>query len=222
MIELNNVTKYYPTKQGKHYVLKDVSAVFPDKKSVGILGRNGTGKSTLMRLIGGIEFPNHGTIKSTNTISWPMALSGGYQGSLSGRDNARLVCKVYGKTRNQTEKALDFILEFSELGKYFDEPVKSYSSGMRSRLGFATSMAFKFDYYLMDEVTSVGDPGFREKAAQALENRISEANVIFVSHNTAEIARLCDIGVFIVDNKLVVYEDVQEAIERYNEYHRER
>lgn len=215
MITLDNVSKYYPTKSGRHYVLRNVNAVFPQGKSIGVFGRNGTGKSTLLRLLGGIDFPDTGKIKTDSSISWPMGLQGGYQGSLTGRENAQFVCRIYGKNTAQVKEKIAFIKNFSELGRYFDEPVNRYSSGMRSRLAFATSMAFTFDYYLMDELTAVGDPAFKKKCQEALEERKDQSNVIFVSHAVAEIKRLCDIGIFIENGSLLIYNDINEAADRY-------
>lgn len=215
MITLDNVSKYYPTRHGRHYVLKNVSTVLPENTSIGVFGRNGTGKSTFLRLLGGIDFPNRGTIRTNARISWPMGLQGGYQGSLTGRENAQFVCRIYGSNFKEVRQKIEFIRDFSELGDYFDEPVSRYSNGMRSRLAFATSMAFEFDYYLLDELTAVGDPAFKKKCEAALKERRSRSNVIFVSHNAVEIKRLCDVGLFIEDGKLLIYENIDQAIKRY-------
>ena len=149
MIRLENVTKYFEVKAGRKYLLKDVTLTIPGGFNVGILGRNGAGKSTLLRMLGGIDFPNSGRIDADVDFSWPLGLAGGFQGSLTGKENAQFICRVYSRTEAQLQETLNFVLEFSELGHYFDMPVKTYSSGMRSRLAFAISMAFDFDYYLM-------------------------------------------------------------------------
>ena len=215
MIYMEQVTKYYPTASGRRYILKDVTQTLPENKNIGVFGRNGTGKSTLLKLLGGIDYPNSGKITIKGSMSWPMALSGGIQGSLTGRDNARFVCRVYGDNEKVLNKKVSFIHEFSELDEFFDEPVKTYSSGMRSRLAFAISMAFDFDYYLMDEVTAVGDARFKEKARAALNEKREKSNVIFVSHNIGEIKRICDIGMYIEDGQLKIYDDLDEAAARY-------
>lgn len=217
MIELKQVTKFYPTKSGRKYILDNVSATFPTGKNIGVFGRNGTGKSTLLRLLGGIDFPNSGEINIKGTISWPMGLSGGIQGSLTGRENARFVCRVHGESEKSVKEKIEFIYEFSELAEYFDEPVGGYSSGMRSRLTFGMSMAFDFDYYLMDEITAVGDARFKEKARAALNAKRENANVIFVSHNIGEIKRICDIGLYVENGKLNIYDDIDEAAQRYQQ-----
>lgn len=215
MIHMQNVTKFYATPHGRKYVLRDVTFKFPEKCNIAILGRNGTGKSTLLRLLGGIDYPNAGKINCPGRISWPMGLQGGLQGSLSGRDNARFVCRIYGDNEGEVDRKVEFIHEFSELDDYFNMPVKTYSSGMRSRLSFAMSMAFEFDIYLLDEITSVGDQRFREKSRETLESKKGKANFIKVSHNMNELKRECDIGVLLENSQLSVYEDINEAVSIY-------
>ena len=163
MIRLQNVTKYFETKGDRKYILKDVTLTIPSRTNLGILGLNGTGKSTLLRMLGGIDFPNRGRIESDMNFSWPLALGSGFQGSLTGKENAQFVCRIYDLSEAEIKQTMDFILEFTELGDYFHMPVKTYSSGMKSRLNFATSLAFDFDCYLIDEVLSVGDPKFRKR-----------------------------------------------------------
>lgn len=215
MIRMENVTKFYFSPAGKKYVLRDVSIEFPPNCNIGILGRNGTGKSTLLRLLGGIDYPSSGHIHVDGRISWPMGLGGGMQGSLTGRDNARFVCRIYGDGEREVDRKIEFILDFSELADYFDMPVKSYSSGMRARLSFAMSMAFDFDIYLMDEITAVGDQRFKQKASAALQEKKDKAKIIKVSHNMAELIRDCDIGVYLEDGKMHIYDDIEEAVAVY-------
>ncbi|RDH85881.1 MAG: ABC transporter ATP-binding protein [endosymbiont of Escarpia spicata] len=215
MIRLKNVTKYYPTQKGRKYVLRDVNIEFPPDCNIGILGRNGMGKSTLLRLLGGIDYPNHGRILSEGRISWPMGLQGGVQGSMSGRDNARFVCRIYGDSEHEVYRKIKFIHEFTELGEYFDMPVKTYSSGMRARLSFATSMAFDFDIYLMDEITAVGDQRFKEKSRAALQEKKDNAKIIKVSHNMKELIRDCDVGIYLENGQMHIYEDIKEAVVAY-------
>lgn len=176
MIELKNVTKYYKTNIGKHYVIKDANLIIPEGKNVGILGRNGAGKSTFLNLLGGIDFPNKGSIESNKSFSWPMGLGSGFQGSMTGRQNVKFVCRIYGKNYNQIQKAINSVQEFAELDEYFDMPIKTYSSGMKSRLSFGLSLAFDFEYILIDETLSVGDGVFKKKATEALKKKIEKAN----------------------------------------------
>lgn len=215
MITFDNVTKYYPTKNGRHYILKDVSLELPGDKNIGVFGANGSGKSTLMNLLAGVDFPNCGRINIAGNVSWPLGLAG-YQGSMTGRENAEFICRVYGKSRAEFKKRMDFIKEFSEIGDFFEMPLKTYSSGMRSKFSFAVSMAFDFDYYLIDELTSVGDRRFKEKCQKTFDEKKGRANFLFVSHNINELKRQCDIGIFIKDGKIHVHESIDDAVNAYN------
>ncbi|HBL7188798.1 TPA: ABC transporter ATP-binding protein [Escherichia coli] len=215
MIKIENLTKSYRTPAGRHYVFKDLNIEIPSGKSVAFIGRNGAGKSTLLRMIGGIDRPDSGKIITNKTISWPVGLAGGFQGSLTGRENVKFVARLYAKQEELKEK-IEFVEEFAELGKYFDMPIKTYSSGMRSRLGFGLSMAFKFDYYIVDEVTAVGDARFKEKCAQLFKERHKESSFLMVSHSLNSLKEFCDVAiVFKDDNAVGFYEDVHEGIKSY-------
>ncbi|GHN93029.1 lipopolysaccharide transport system ATP-binding protein [Escherichia coli] len=215
MIKIENLTKSYRTPTGRHYVFKDLNIEIPSGKSVAFIGRNGAGKSTLLRMIGGIDRPDSGKIITNKTISWPVGLAGGFQGSLTGRENVKFVARLYAKQEELKEK-VEFVEEFAELGKYFDMPIKTYSSGMRSRLGFGLSMAFKFDYYIVDEVTAVGDARFKEKCAQLFKERHKESSFLMVSHSLNSLKEFCDVAiVFKDDNAVGFYEDVQSGIDAY-------
>ena len=215
MIKIENLTKSYRTPTGRHYVFKDLNIEIPSGKSVAFIGRNGAGKSTLLRMIGGIDRPDSGKIITNKTISWPVGLAGGFQGSLTGRENVKFVARLYAKQEELKEK-VEFVEEFAELGKYFDMPIKTYSSGMRSRLGFGLSMAFKFDYYIVDEVTAVGDARFKEKCAQLFKERHKESSFVMVSHSLNSLKEFCDVAiVFKDDNAVGFYEDVQSGIDAY-------
>ncbi|WP_313666608.1 ABC transporter ATP-binding protein, partial [Atlantibacter hermannii] len=182
MIKIENLTKSYRTPQGRHYVFKNLNLELPSGKSVALIGRNGAGKSTLLRMIGGIDRPDSGRIVTDKTISWPVGLSGGFQGSLTGRENVKFVARLYAKKEELKEK-IEFVEDFAELGKYFDMPIKTYSSGMKSRLGFGLSMAFKFDYYLVDEVTAVGDARFKQKCIELFNQKRHSSDLLMVSHS---------------------------------------
>ncbi|HEC0887536.1 TPA: ABC transporter ATP-binding protein, partial [Escherichia coli] len=191
MIKIENLTKSYRTPTGRHYVFKDLNLEIPSGKSVAFIGRNGAGKSTLLRMIGGIDRPDSGKIITNKTISWPVGLAGGFQGSLTGRENVKFVARLYAKS-NELHEKIAFVESFSELGKYFDMPLKTYSSGMRSRLGFGLSMAFKFDYYLVDEVTAVGDMRFKSKCLNVFNSKKEESCFIMVSHSLNSLKDYCD------------------------------
>lgn len=218
MIELKNLTKSYATPQGRHYVFKNLNAVLPENKSVALLGKNGAGKSTLLRVIGGIDYPDEGRVITNKTISWPVALSGGFQRSLTARQNVRFVARLYVNTEEEVEYVVRFVEEFAEIGKYFDMPMKSYSSGMRSRIGFGLSMAFNFDYYLLDEVGAVGDRSFRKKSQALLDNLKQNSNIIMVSHNIKDLMRNCDVAFLVRDGKAEYFDNMQDAVEVYKEY----
>ncbi len=215
MIKFENVSKFYRTPKGLKYALKDVTFEIPTTANIGILGKNGAGKSTLLRLIGKIDFPSKGTIQSNKNISWPVGLGNVYQGSMTARENTRFVGRIFGvRDLRQLE---DKVYEFSEIGSYFDMPVNTYSSGMRSRFTFALSMAFKFDVYLIDEITSVGDQSFRNKCKATLEKRRKDSSVLMVSHNINELMSYCDVGLLLRNGQLSYFDDIKEAVKVYKE-----
>lgn len=218
MIELKELTKSFVTPKGRHYVFKDLNAILPENKSVALLGKNGAGKSTLLRIIGGIDFADSGQVITKKSISWPVALSGGFQGSLTARQNVRFVARLYVDTEEQVDYVVRFVEEFAEIGKYYDMPIKSYSSGMRSRIGFGLSMAFNFDYYLLDEAGAVGDASFRKKSQNLLNELKESSNLIMVSHDLKDLTQNCDVAFLVRDGKAEYFEDVQEAVEVYKAY----
>ena len=216
MFELRNVTKSYLTPKGGRYVFRNLSLAIPPGRNIGLIGRNGAGKSTLMRLLGGADVPDSGTIVTDRSISWPVGLAGGFQGSMSGRDNIKFVCRVYGAEGEAMREKIRYVQEFAEIGTWIDEPIKTYSSGMRSRVAFGLSMAFDFDYYLIDEVMSVGDAQFKRKCRKVFRQKLKTSNIVLVSHSMSEISKLCDIVLFVKDGDIEIYEDVMEGIKAYS------
>jgi len=216
MIELYNVTKYFKTGGKKKYILNNVTMTIPSGVNVGLLGRNGAGKSTLLRMLGGIDFPNFGIITSPNSFSWPMGLAGGFQGSMTGRQNVKFVCRIYGKSDYEIEQAIESVREFAEIGDYFDMPIKTYSSGMKSRLSFGLSLVFDFDYLIIDETLSVGDKNFQEKSKKALRKKIENCNVLLVSHSMPILKEICDVGIVVHQGKIYYCDTIEEAITTYN------
>lgn len=213
MIYLRHMSKYYPSRAGRRYIFRDVTLNIPTDRNIGVLGPNGVGKSTLIKLIGGSDRPNQGDIYTDKNISWPIGLGGGLQGSMTARENVRFVARINGyKDATQIER---FVENFAEIGSYFDEPIKNYSAGMKARIGFGLSFAFDFDVLLMDEVGAVGDQNFKKKSRALLEEKISKSRVFLVSHNISEHKRLCQSGIVVKHNTLFFYEDVGEAIEDY-------
>lgn len=217
MIVVEDVCKRYMTTHGPgKWVLNGVSLVIPPRCSVGLVGGNGAGKSTLLRLIGGIDQPNRGRIQRHCSVSWPMGLGSGLKGSLSGRENAKFVCRIHGHEDDMAERLIA-IKEFAEIGDAFDEPVDTYSSGMKSRLQFGMSLAFEFDVYISDEVTSTGDTRFKQKAAAAFRNLLNRSSLIMVSHSERTLKEFCSSGVFVHGGKAHWYDNIDDALYAYKE-----
>ncbi|MES3674777.1 ABC transporter ATP-binding protein [Halomonas elongata] len=215
MIEIRNLYKRYHNHHGSPWVLKDINLSIPKGVSVGLVGRNGAGKSTLLRLIAGMDHPERGSIERYCRVSWPIGLAGGFQGSMTGRQNVKFVARVHGG-RNKEQEIIDRVQDFAEIGDAFDEPIKTYSSGMRARLNFGLSLAFDFDVYLSDEATSVGDRAFKTKATKAFKDKVGQASLIMVSHGEGILKDLCQAGVYLRDGEAIWYDDVKEAIEAYH------
>lgn len=213
MIRLTDVAKTYGTRSGPVHVLKDVDLALSHGERVGILGRNGAGKSTLIRLISGAELPSSGTVERTMSVSWPLAFGGAFQGSLTGYDNLRFICRIYGA--DPAEK-IAFVEEFSELGIYLREPVKSYSSGMRARLAFAISMVIEFDCFLIDEIIAVGDARFHEKCHHELFEKRGERAMIIVSHDASYIREHCTRASVLSQGRLHHLPSLDEAFDFYH------
>jgi capsular polysaccharide transport system ATP-binding protein len=212
MITLQNISKTYATRQGPRTVLEGIDLKIAKGEKLGILGRNGAGKSTLIRLISGAELPTRGQIHRGISISWPLAFGGAFQGSLSGLDNLRFICRVYDAP---IEPAIDFVKDFSELGSYLHEPVKKYSSGMRARLAFAISMAVEFDCFLIDEIVAVGDSRFHEKCHSELFEKRKDRAMIIVSHSAEYIREHCEHAAVLAEGKLHSFDQVEDAFSFY-------
>ncbi len=218
MIRLENVTKFYELKGGdRHYVLQDLTLEIPPNRNIAILGPNGAGKSTLLRMIGGAESPNSGRIVSDAHISWPLGVSAGFQGSLTARENIEFVCRINGLSQKETREVIQNVQEFAEIGNFFEQDMKTYSSGMRARVAFGLSIVFDFDYYLIDELTSVGDAAFRAKAQAEFKKIRERASLIFVSHNMAMLQEACDAAIVLGGGNAVYYPDIDRGIDAYEE-----
>jgi len=216
MIVIEDLHKRYKTEHGPgRWVLQGVNLTISRNVNVGLIGANGAGKSTLLRLIGGIDHPNKGRISRRCRLSWPMG-QGGLEPTLTGRQNAKFVCRVHG-LQNDLQDRLGFIIDFSELGTAFDEPVKTYSSGMRSRLQFALSLAFDFDIYLSDEVTAAGDAAFRLKAAAAFKAMANRSGLIMVAHDEGTLKQFCQAGIFLFQGKAHWFDNIGDAFKAYKD-----
>lgn len=214
MIDLKDVCKDYHTRQGRRRVLSQINLQVRPGEKIGILGRNGAGKSTMIRIISGAELPTSGNIRRGMSVSWPLAFGGAFQGSLTGMDNLRFICRVYGADAAAAEP---FVQEFSELGYYLREPVKTYSAGMRARLAFAISMAVEFDCFLIDEIIAVGDDRFHAKCHHELFERRRDRSLIVVSHDAGFVREHCDRAAVLVQGKLHTFEHVDDAYAFYHE-----
>ena len=212
MISLRNVSKTYRTRKGARVVLADVSYDFLPGVSTGILGRNGAGKSTMLRIIGGSEMPDKGNVLRQGKISWPIGFSGGFNGTLTGRENMRFTCRLYDEDYKRVSA---FVEDFAELGEYMDMPVHTYSSGMKAKLAFGLSMAFDFDYYLIDEVTAVGDAVFKRKSKEYFNKRRQSATLLVVSHSMETIKSLCQKMLVLYEGKLMEFPSNKEAEQFY-------
>lgn len=209
MIELNDVWKTFVLHGQRKTVAAGINVQFPTGVSVALLGRNGAGKSSLLKMIAGTADPDSGTITSDGTISWPVGFKGSFHPDLTGAQNTRFIARVYGV---DTDELNDFVADFADLGKHFNLPFRTYSSGMRSRLAFGVSMGIPFDTYLVDEVTSVGDSAFREKSSAIFLERMQHSGAIVVSHSTRLMRRLCTAGAVLDQGRLIYYHNIEKAI----------
>ncbi len=212
MVRLENLTKVYRVGADRTVVADCINATFPARTAVALLGRNGAGKSTLLQIIAGTMSPTSGRVVSDGSISWPVGFAGSFHGDLTGLQNVRFIGRVYGV---DTDALVDFVADFAELGRHFHQPFRTYSSGMRSRLTFGLSMGIRFDTYLVDEVTSVGDAAFREKSDRVFMDRMAQSGAIVVSHSMRQIRRLCTAGAVLHRGRLTYYDDIEAAIEAH-------
>jgi len=212
MIVLRDLTKIYRMRGRQKTVLNRVNAVFPTGVSVALMGRNGAGKSTLLNMVAGAADPTSGQILTDGVVSFPVGFSGSFHQDMTGAQNCRFVARIYGV---DTDSLIAFVEEFAELGQHFHLPLRTYSSGMRSRLGFGVSMGLRFDTYLIDEVTAVGDENFKRKSKAIFLDRVRNAGALFVSHSMGAIREMCQAGAVLENGHLDYYPDVEEAIDRH-------
>lgn len=213
MIICSDLAKSYSHAGGRKHVFKGINATIAPGERVALLGRNGAGKSTLIKLIGGVELPTSGTIVRKMSVSWPLGFAGGFQGSLTGYDNARFIARIYQRDYVYIRQ---FVEDFTELGRQLRMPVKTYSSGMRARLAFALSLAIEFDCYLIDEIILVGDQNFQKKCHAELFEKRQDRAMVVASHSTEFIRDFCNKAVIINKGAAETYDDVSVAVERYS------
>ena len=212
MIRFENLSKSFRVVDGRKMVIENLNMTLPTGQSLALLGRNGAGKSTLMQIIAGTMAPDTGRIVSDGSISWPVAFGGSFHPAMTGEQNVQFIARIYGV---DTESLIDFVKDFAEVGKHFYMPVRTYSAGMKTRLTFGTSMGIKFDTYLVDETTAVGDARFRRKSKAVFRDRMANSSAIMVSHNMGELRTFCDAGVVLNDGRLTYFDDLDEAIKTH-------
>jgi capsular polysaccharide transport system ATP-binding protein len=209
MIRFINVSKSFRTPDGRKVVADRLNLTIPSGVSVALLGRNGAGKSTMMAMIGGRMRPDTGRIVITGSMSWPVGFQGSFHADMTGAQNTRFIARVYGV---DTDSLVEFVRDFAELGSHFHLPVRTYSSGMKSRLAFGVSIGIPFDTYLVDEVTSVGDAAFKQKSQAVFDERMKTAGAVVVTHSMQQIRKMCHAGMVLEDGHITYYEDVNDAI----------
>lgn len=214
MIEARDVWKRYHGPFGGDWVLKGVNFKIPRGVSVGLVGPNGAGKSTLLRMIGGMDAPDKGEFIERCRVSWPIGLTGGFQGSMTGRQNAKFVARIHGGNKD-IDEIIEEVQAFAEIGDAFNQPIKTYSSGMRARLAFGMSLAFDFDVYLSDEATAVGDVAFKEKASQAFKDRVGRSSLVMVSHQIGILRDLCQSGIWLNKGQAIWFDKLDDALDAY-------
>lgn len=209
MIRFENLTKSFHVRGERRVVIDNLTLTLPSGRSLALLGRNGAGKSTLLEMIAGTMRPDSGRIVSDGSVSWPVGLAGSFHRELTGAQNVRFIARIYGV---DTDALLDFVDDFSELGNFFHMPVRSYSSGMKSRLTFGASMGIRFDTYLVDEVTSVGDASFRRKSRAVFLDRMRHSSAIMVNHSMNQLRAFCNAGMVLENGQVQYFDDLEEAI----------
>lgn len=209
MIEFRNVSKHFPTTASRKVIVEGLSLTLPFGAKVGLLGRNGAGKSTLMAMVAGTVQPNSGEIRRRGAVSWPLGFGGTFHNDLTGAQNVRFAARIYGM---DTEALTAYVADFAEIGEFMDMPMRDYSSGMRARVAFGMAMGVAFDWYLVDEITAVGDSRFKKKSLAVFQSRLKDAGVMMISHSTGTIRSYCDAGLVLEGGRVRYFPDVEEAI----------
>lgn len=223
LISVRDVGVYYSLKRGRFrskrfWALQDVSFDLHAGDALGIIGKNGVGKSTLLKLMSGIMSPDRGEIRNRSNGTALLSIQIGFIPYLTGRENAILSGMMQGMRKREIVAALDQVLEFSELGEFFDQQIATYSAGMRARLGFSVALQLDPDVMLIDEVTSVGDAGFQAKSFEALRSRVkANKSIILVSHAPFVVQKICDRVVWIDHGKIVMEGACDEVLGAYRE-----
>lgn len=215
MIHVSKLRKVYRSQGWVNVVLDDVSFQLRPGQKLALIGKNGAGKSTLIRLLGKVELPTSGLVEHRMSVSWPLGFGGAFQGSLTGIDNMRFISRIYGIDH---EEMRAFVEDFSELGQFLYQPVKTYSAGMRARLAFALSLTIEFECYLIDEVILVGDQRFHARCQEHLFSRRSDRALVLASHDARFVQEVCDSGLVLSGGRAYYFDDVREAMQAYQEF----
>ncbi|RGF25402.1 ABC transporter ATP-binding protein [Coprobacillus sp. AM09-26] len=204
------------TKVGVHNVLKNINLDIKKGETVALIGTNGSGKSTLLKLMTKILYPNKGTVETNGKLTSLLELGAGFHQDFTGRENIYFNASIFGLTRKEIESRVDEIIEFSELGSFIDNPVRTYSSGMYMRLAFSVAINVDADILLVDEILAVGDAHFQEKCFKKLDElKNSDKTIVIVSHSLGPVRKLCDRGVWIYEGEVRMDGPIDEVVDEY-------
>lgn len=204
------------TKVGVHNVLKNINLDIKKGETVALIGTNGSGKSTLLKLMTKILYPNKGTVETNGKLTSLLELGAGFHQDFTGRENIYFNASIFGLTRKEIESRVDEIIEFSELGSFIDNPVRTYSSGMYMRLAFSVAINVDADILLIDEILAVGDAHFQEKCFKKLDElKNSDKTIVIVSHSLGPVRKLCDRGVWIYEGEVRMDGPIDEVVDEY-------
>ncbi len=212
---LSNGIKNIVRASNEFWALRNISFTVDKGDTIGVIGRNGSGKSTLLRIIAGIFLPDEGEVNICGEVSTLFSLGAGFQGELSGIDNIYLNGVMMGLSKKEIDKIVDKIVDFAELGEHIFKPVKTYSSGMNSRLGFSIAMNIKKDIILIDEILGVGDAAFREKAMKEMSRIIGNNTIIMVSHNMETIKKFANKVVWLNKGNMIDFGEPGDVVKQY-------
>lgn len=202
--------------EGEFWPFRNVNFDIYPGETIGVVGRNGVGKSTLLSLIAGVLIPDEGEVTVREGVAPLINITGGFEGELSGRENVRLVAGLHGMSEKEIDENFDDMVEFSELGEFLDTPFKHYSSGMKVRLAFSVVSRLQEPILLIDEVLAVGDKAFRRKCLRRIRNLVGGGTTLFlVSHSEASLRTFCERGIYLEGGELRMDGPIEEVIERY-------
>jgi len=212
-IQVERLSKSFHDHRTSKRLFEDLSFDLQMGEKLALLGRNGQGKSTLIKMLGGVAHPTSGRIRNALSTSWPIGFGGGFQGSLTGLDNVRFIARLYSRP---AAEILDYVEWFAELGPDLRTPVKNYSTGMRARLAFGLSLAIEFECYLIDEVMAVGDARFATRSHDELFVKRADRAFVIASHNCDFLRQICTRAIVIHQGEAKIFEDMDLAVDIYH------